>query len=169
MSGQREPSNLGPSSDEVVTLRPMNGDDARRISGGVRPLHGWAPEFPDFGDRASVTHWRATPTSAAPWAGSWLIWLGDVVVGTVGFKEPPRDGFVEVGYGVVAPVRGRGVATAALTQLLKMVDGPLEIVAETSPTNAASAAVLTKAGFRLSGKRVDESGGELLTWRRVLL
>ncbi|HEV3212903.1 MAG TPA: GNAT family N-acetyltransferase [Acidimicrobiales bacterium] len=50
---------------------------------------------------------------------SFLIAVDGVVVGTCGTHGPPNaDGVLELGWGLVASARGRGVGTAAVTQLL---------------------------------------------------
>jgi len=51
---------------------------------------------------------------------SFLIVEDGLVVGTCGSHGPPNaDGDVELGWGLVAAARGRGVGTAAVTQLLR--------------------------------------------------
>jgi RimJ/RimL family protein N-acetyltransferase len=50
---------------------------------------------------------------------SFLIAADGVVVGTCGTHGPPNaDGVVELGWGLVAAARGRGVGTTAVTALL---------------------------------------------------
>jgi ribosomal-protein-alanine N-acetyltransferase len=64
------------------------------------------------------------------------------------------DGTAELGYRVAQQVAGRGVATAAVRQLCEMAGmeyGLRTLRAATSRENAASQAVLTKAGFVPAG------------------
>src|SRR5215211_3257994 len=41
------------------------------------------------------------------------------LVGWGGFKGPPRDGVIELGYAIAPAWRGRGLATAAVRELLR--------------------------------------------------
>jgi RimJ/RimL family protein N-acetyltransferase len=100
---------------------------------------------------------------AAGWQGStvpawWLhqIVLDGVVVGDVGFHGPAGDGMtaeVEIGYSVVAPLRGRGVATRACGLIVERAwrDGAAVVSAETDADNVASQQVLLRSGFRATG------------------
>jgi RimJ/RimL family protein N-acetyltransferase len=86
------------------------------------------------------------------------------VVGSIDFKSAPKNGTVEIGYGVDGPWRGRGYATEAV---LLMVDiafasGSVDrIVAETEDGNPASDRVLVKAGFLRVGRNGDNNLYEL--------
>lgn len=94
---------------------------------------------------------------------SYVILENGVVVGTCGTHGPPNaDGAVELGWGLVAGARGRGVGTAAVAQLLHAAqrrhpgativahtewmdhgDGP---VADSPPSEA----ILRRLGFNAS-------------------
>lgn len=153
---------------ESVSLRLLTPDEARDILAGRRPRRGWADDFPGDGDRVGAS--LATFPDAdrgTPWFSSWLILLGESVVGTIGCKGAPRDGAVEVGYGVAPSARRRGVAGAALAQLLSRLDEyGLVVEAETLADNAPSQAVLARHGFAAVGSRHDPDVGELILWRR---
>lgn len=97
-----------------------------------------------------------TPVSAAPVA---------LVVGTVGYKGHPGQGRLEVGYGVVSSVRGRGLATEAVATLLT-VSNEFEVVAETAVGNRVGQHGLEKLGFSRTGLYCDDRDGELITWAR---
>ena len=88
------------------------------------------------------------------------------VVGSCGFKNEPKAGRVEIGYGVSAECRRQGVASAAVTALLKLAfsNGVAEVVAEIVPLNAASIAVVEKVGFRSTGARVAQDNETLIRW-----
>lgn len=101
----------------------------------------------------------ATPRSAASFAATWsrhlgdptvvarVILLGDEVVGYVTrFK---LDGLDSVGYWVARAHWGKGIATRALSQLLRQ--HPLRpLHARAASTNIASIRVLEKCGFRVT-------------------
>jgi RimJ/RimL family protein N-acetyltransferase len=71
-------------------------------------------------------------------------------VGGLGFFGPPDDqGRVELGYGLVAAARGRGLATEAVRAALGIAarHGARSAAADTEERNTASQNVLRKAGF----------------------
>lgn len=90
------------------------------------------------------------------------------LVGWGGFKGPPQDGTVEIGYAVAPGWRGRGVANAAVRALLGeawAAPGVEAVVAQTLAEPNASVRVLEKAGFAKEGERDDTSVGALWRWR----
>lgn len=89
-----------------------------------------------------------------------------VLVGWGGFKGPPEDGVVELGYAIAPEHRGRGVATAATLELLREAFAARRVTAvtaQTLPERNASVRVLEKAGFALDGEGADDEAGT--TWR----
>lgn len=129
-------------------------------------LDGWHPDFPRTDDLDASGLWR----DGDPW-GPRSIVVDGVVVGSIGFFGPPSpaaDGVAEteVGYGLVEEVRGRGLATEALTALLAHCDGAgVRIRASIAPDNAPSLAVAAKTGFtEIRGTNED---GELVLVRAL--
>jgi RimJ/RimL family protein N-acetyltransferase len=104
--------------------------------------------------------------------GTWIVIEGSEVVGLCGYKKPPdNNGTVSIGYGIAASRRGRGLATGAVSGLLRCAAmEPLIrfITAETSIDNPASQRVLAKNGFKPAGTRIDQEDGELIVWRRAI-
>lgn len=101
----------------------------------------------------------------------WMILSGREVVGLCSYKQVPKDGAAEIGYGIASSKRGMGHATRAVAELLRAaeLDPEVRIVtAETSISNVASARVLEKNGFEQTGSRFDAEDGELIEWRRVI-
>ncbi len=95
---------------------------------------------------------------ADPAEAGWHFWLvveRGAVVGTAGFKGPPdARGDVELGYGLVAPARGRGLATEAAAALVAWALGDARvarIAADAERDNAPSLRVLAKLGFTREG------------------
>lgn len=136
---------------------------AKRVSRGRRDDGGdppWAAGYPMEGDeRACLAYLRQLPAfgggSRSNPFGYYQIVLSGEVVGGIGFHGPPRDGLVEVGYGVVESVRGRGVTTAALRLMLEVAAGYPEVkrvCGRTTPDNVASQKVMLAAGFPPSGR-----------------
>lgn len=101
----------------------------------------------------------------------WMILCGGEVVGLCSYKQVPKDGIAEIGYGIASSKRGLGHATRAVAELLRAaeLDPDVRVVAaETSIGNVASARVLEKNGFEQTGSRFDAEDGELIVWQRVL-
>lgn len=88
------------------------------------------------------------------------------IIGGCGFKDAPKGGRVEIGYGVSPGSRGQGAATAAVGLLLQLAfgNGAREVLAEVVPDNPASAKVVRKLGFVSTGTRVDEEGQLVVQW-----
>ncbi|HEX5910170.1 MAG TPA: GNAT family N-acetyltransferase, partial [Thermoleophilaceae bacterium] len=106
---------------------------------------------------------HATP---GPW-GTHLFLAGDPaeLVGWGGFKGPPVDGVVELGYEIAEARQGRGLATAAVRAMLAQAFGApevQEVIAHTLAERNASNRVLEKAGFAFA--REAEEDGQAV-WR----
>src|SRR5690606_37084899 len=72
-----------------------------------------------------------------------------------GFKGPPEDGEVEIGYAVLPQFQRRGYATemvVALTAWALAQAGVERVIAEVKAENHPSLRVLAKAGFQLVGE-----------------
>lgn len=85
---------------------------------------------------------RATPDESA------------VAIGAGGYKGPPRDGSVEIGYSVLPEYRRRGYASEATAGLVtRAFDDPgvQRVIAHTLPELIPSIGVLEKCGFRYVG------------------
>lgn len=105
-----------------------------------------------------------------PWSTTFLIVEDESnkAVGSCGFKSCPRDGTVEVGYGVAPSAQSRGAATEALQLLLQKAfnAGAKEVLAEIVPDNFASMRVVRKAGFEQTGNRVDDQHEFVIQWSK---
>lgn len=101
------------------------------------------------------------PESRA-WYAAWNMELREspgISAGDICFKGPPEGGAVEVGYGLRGGFCGRGYMTEALKAVCGWAlaePGVLRVEAETEPGNAASQAVLARAGFVPEGKSGEE-------------
>jgi RimJ/RimL family protein N-acetyltransferase len=97
---------------------------------------------------------------AAAGGWSWLIVDGDgCVVGECGTKTPPRDGVVEIGYGLAAPSRGAGLGGRAVGTLVSWLAARHDvetIVAHVAVGNPASARLLERLGFTAAGEVAGE-------------
>jgi RimJ/RimL family protein N-acetyltransferase len=155
---------LVPATVELLEAAET-GDGALADALGHDVVPGWATFIGSLGRaRAAVA---AAPGS--PW-GPRLFLAGapPELVGWGGFKGPPRQGAVEIGYEIAASRRERGLATAAASAMVgeAFADPRVRrVIAHTLPERNASGRVLEKAGFRFEGER--EAGGATV-WRFAL-
>lgn len=117
----------------------------------------------------SADWWAKFQNSAFedPWVHGFKLLLPDgTSVGTAGFKGPPRDGMVEIAYGIDPPHEGQGHATEAARGMVAHAFRSAEVnkvIAHTLPTGTASQRVLAKAGFTHVGEFDDPEDGRV--WR----
>ena len=120
---------------------------------------------PDLYDRAA-TEWALRYAEEHPVQLQWGMYYvidpaapgGPAVAGVVGFKGPPEDGAVEVGYSILSQFRRRGYATEAVGALIELAFAHEEVdlvAAQTLPDLPASIGVLAKTGFVLTGSGTD--------------
>ena len=124
---------------------------------GIPVVDGWAgfPEALQYALDAARHH------DVDPW-GSHLFFDDDgALVGFGGFKGPPADGAVELGYAIAPARQGRGLATAATRTLVARArdQGVHRVVAHTLATPNASTAVLTRCGFTHVATTADPDQG----------
>jgi RimJ/RimL family protein N-acetyltransferase len=104
------------------------------------------------------------------WCSPRLFLNSDVnkIVGSACFKNSPKDGLVEIGYGILELYNGKGFATAGIARILKEAFSRPDVkgvTAETSVNNIASQRVLEKNGFTKTGTREDPEDGSLIIWQ----
>jgi [ribosomal protein S5]-alanine N-acetyltransferase len=89
------------------------------------------------------------------------------LVGWGGFKGPPRDGVVELGYEIAESCRRRGHATAAVRAMVAEAFAAQDVtmvIAHTLPQRNPSNQLLERLGFKFDGElRQDDE----MTWRFV--
>jgi RimJ/RimL family protein N-acetyltransferase len=121
---------------------------------------------PDFIASTALRHLSEGKSSL--WCGVFLI-LRDadsLVVGSCCFKDEPRDGRVEIGYGISPAYRRQGAAAHSVAALVALAfeGGASAVLAEVSPCNIASTNLVRKLGFIDSGRRDDEDDGPVTQW-----
>jgi [ribosomal protein S5]-alanine N-acetyltransferase len=127
----------------------LAGDDSLARALGYDVVAGWATFVGAL--RATRDGLVADP-GAATWGARFFV-AGDPpeLVGWGGFKGPPQNGVVELGYEIAERRRQRGLATEATRAMLAeaFADERVEaVIAHTLAERNASNRVLEKAGFR---------------------
>ena len=92
---------------------------------------------------------------------------GGQMIGHAGYHGPPGinatadETAVEIGYAIDPPFRGRGHATAAVVELLRLAEsrGIRHYIASVSPSNDPSLAIVRKLGFVQTGEHMDDEDG----------
>ena len=151
-------------SDGVIALHEITPAEAQDLTEGRCPV----PCVPDYPHSDSMAAARLARDSF--WLDNWVPGFGmhlivtrhdGLVVGDVGFHAPPDErGSVEISYGLAVSARGHGYATRAVRLLCASAlahDCASSVIAETTPGNPASIAVLDRCGFspvRPSGDRL---------------
>jgi RimJ/RimL family protein N-acetyltransferase len=138
-----------------LVLHPVDEAEARRIRDRApAPDDQWAVDYPFDGDLAGIgaylqavkQHGEQRPF------GYYKVSLrhDSTAIGGIGFKGPPQDGVVEVGYGLAPSARSNGYATEALRAIVDLA-AALDVTtirADIDLDNVASQRVLEKAGFQ---------------------
>jgi RimJ/RimL family protein N-acetyltransferase len=126
---------------------------------------GW-DVFPEAVRRARAL--IADDPGSVRWGPRFIVLVAEpsVLAGWAEFKGPPREGLVEIRYAVAAALRGRGIATAAIRELVRDAFKDTEaraVVARTDPAPNPSACALVSAGFVHEGEFPDQEIGS--AWR----
>jgi RimJ/RimL family protein N-acetyltransferase len=116
----------------------------------------------DLGGRDAAPGWPhedSAPALSFLDSGGWTFLIIDDderVAGECGTKAAPgTDGVVEIGYGLAAPSRGRGLGGAAVRELVEWLaarDNVRHIEAEVHLGNVASWRILERLGFAATGE-----------------
>jgi len=124
---------------------------------------------------------------AAPERVGWYVWyammrasheaqdmlagdVGDILIASVGFKGPPQDGTVEIGYSVLPQFQSQGYATEMVRALIDWAfvqPGVARIVAETAEDNVPSMRLLSRLGFARTKPAVEPGHIRLVLSRRA--
>ena len=144
----------------------LAGDEALTAAIGCPVVPGWATF------EGALQHTRdavASDPAVAEWGSRFFVTAAPAeLVGWGGFKGPPDDGVVEVGYEIAESRRGRGLATQAVAAMLDHAfaqPGVSAAIAHTLPEHNASTRVLEKTGFHHDGE-TREGDQTVWRWRR---
>lgn len=136
---------------------------------GIRVEPGYC-EFPES-LKFSFAKLESAGDAAPWWSPCLVIHAADrTLIGLCGYKGPPTDGVVEIGYGIAPAYRGQGLATeaaGALVDQARRLVSLARIRAHTLPELNASAHVLIKCGFHKTGVITDPEDGVIWRWERT--
>ena len=95
---------------------------------------------------------------------------GGALIGIGGFKGPPQDGTVEIGYEIAPAYRGQGRARAAATEMIATARaaGCRTVIAHTLAEDNPSTSVLTRLGFTCVETVEDPDEGPIWRWELPL-
>lgn len=153
-------------ADAALMEAAIEGDEVLAAALGHPVVPGWV----SFTEALAPTrNALAADPSRAAW-GTRLFLAGEPaeLVGWGGFKGPPDEGFVEIGYEIAASRRRRGLASAAVAAMLAeaFADPRVRgVLAHTLPEPNPSNHLLENAGFVHFGAVEDQ--GET-AWRFIL-
>ncbi|MCW3848709.1 GNAT family N-acetyltransferase [Sphingomonas sp. LB-2] len=137
-----------------LRLRPRRVDDAEAL-------------HPAFADFETMQYWSNAPyadigqtrenlAKTDPAWRNWAITLkdSDTAIGLAAAGEKRQGNVSEIGYMLMRPYWGGGLATEAVTALIDQIfaEGQRRVVADTDPDNAASRALLERLGFTLEAR-----------------
>lgn len=151
------------AADVELIDAAIAGDEALAAQLGHPVVAGWV----NFTEALAPTREAlATDPELSAW-GTRFFLAGEPaeLVGWGGFKGPPREGAVELGYEIAASRRRRGLASGAVAAMLAEAFAAPEVelvIAHTLPERNPSNRLLENAGFVHEGVADD---GEEIAWR----
>lgn len=101
-----------------------------------------------------------------PWIG-YFVKKDNRLVGSAGFKGPPRNNTVEIAYGTFEEYRNQGIGTGMCRLLVSISmnnDASIKITARTDQPNNFSTKILQKNNFKCMGIVTDPEDGEVWEW-----
>ncbi|MEV0374226.1 GNAT family N-acetyltransferase [Streptomyces sp. NPDC050636] len=148
-------SSFSPTGTDLTTdrlvLRPWSTAELTAVLSDVRLSH-WSADFPADEGRVIAGFIADRPDALGPYGQRQIIERASgLVIGAIGLFWPPSEGAVEVGYGIVASRRGRGLATEATRAMVEFAltaPGVHTVHADVELSNPASVRVLEKAGLQ---------------------
>ena len=148
---------LIPATPDLLAAA-LDGPAALSEGLGARVPSSWPPEFLD----PPALEFTRRRLAEAPHDGAWWMYFivlpaadDRVLIGSAGYKGPPAEGTVEIGYGIVTDHQRQGYASEAVRGLVARafrVPVVHRVIAETLPQLTPSIGVLQKCGFELTGE-----------------
>ena len=111
---------------------------------------------------------KDTPADSIWWSWLPILVSENTLIGNCGYKGPPVDGAVEIGYEVAVAYRNQGFATEIAKALVVNAFNQPDvktIIAHTLPEENESVSVLQKCGFRFVSPIEDPEDGLIWRWQ----
>jgi ribosomal-protein-alanine N-acetyltransferase len=161
----------GTTRIEPVTLEHVEaliaGDDVFATRFGIAV----APGYLDFPEALPRTRDELVQGTPSEWYSHLIIDTDtNTLVGFGGYKGPPTEGEVEIGYSVAPDHQRRGHATAAAQLLIERARaaGVIRVCAYTLAEPNASTRVLMRCGLTMTEVVEDAEEGYVWRWERSL-
>jgi RimJ/RimL family protein N-acetyltransferase len=157
---------LEPATAEHVRAL-LAGDDAFREQFGIAVSPGYL-EFDGV-----LEHFLTTLDAGADptWHSQLIVHVAErALIGLGGFKGPPTDGRVEIGYGISPAYRHQGYATEAARLMVDTARaaGVTTVMAHTLPEPSFSTRLLVTLGFTQTTTVDDPDDGPVWRWELLL-
>lgn len=127
-----------------------------------------APGWEGFPEAMPMLREARAVDPQCPWRSKLFVLASPrTLVGLGGFKGPPVDGVVEIGYAIAPEYQGRGLATEAARGLIAIALSDIRVTAVDASTLGhpnASTRVLQKVGMQRMAERESEHG-KIWQWR----
>jgi [ribosomal protein S5]-alanine N-acetyltransferase len=162
----RSTTRIEPVTPEHVEAL-IAGDDVFATRFGITV----APGYLDFPEALSRTRDELANGMPSEWYSHLIIDTDtNTLVGFGGYKGPPTEGEVEIGYSVAPDHQRRGHATAAAQLLVERARaaGVTRVCAYTLAEPNASTRVLTRCGLTMTEVVEDAEEGYVWRWERSL-
>lgn len=147
-----------------LTLLELESAKALAAALDVTEPRSWPPPLND----ESSQRWFLNKLQSDPGIAGWTMWYFVLcsggqreLVGNGGFKGPPQQGIVEVGYSILPEHQRNGYATEATVALVNWAFSHQEVdrvAAETLPRLKPSLSVMRKCGMRYMRPGKEEEG-----------
>lgn len=112
---------------------------------------------------------KTNPEDSTWWSWLPILEAENILIGNCGYKGPPIDGVVEIGYEVANLYRMQGFATEIATALMENAfshDQVNTVIAHTLAEENASVKVLRKCGFQFVEEIEDPDDGTIWRWTK---
>jgi len=127
---------------------------------------------PPLNDEHSQRKFLASLQKAKPRDAGWNLWFcirrePPELIGIAGFKDSPKEGFVEVGYSILEAHQRNGYCTEAVRVLVGWAlqnSAVRVVVGHTLPELTPSIRVMEKCGFVLVGDGPIEDGRQTIRY-----
>ncbi len=137
-----------------LTLRELTPAEVAVLLDGNATSDDWVADYPLPGSKNAATGFGRRNADQMRYGFGMYHLVRDsdgLVIGEMGFHQPPNGGAVEVGFGLAESCRGAGYATEALAELVRWAfsqTGVDQVVARTLDSNMPAQGVLTRTGFK---------------------